>query len=227
MGSFLSSPPKEGSAASRSRFLNNLLKKYARAISFEDKAEYFLPGGSIDELVTIEAIKDILELGGKSQHTELAQWIHTKAKIVFALTMLSTFQAEVDPREAMLCFQQNGFTDASLPVDNPRSPDITQDIPSILREKWNDFERFTFWEKQWAFLVRVFSPGDFMYELGSQSIFPFTSRDDQRTGSGNFSKVYCVEIHPKHNQHPFAQVRQPSHPKPATYSYFHDRHVDY
>lgn len=190
---------------------SQIMEKLETATTFQGKKEQFLPEGVLDELATTAAIRDVLKLNDPQKHVDLVNWIESDAKRVLAVTLQTVNTAKLR-RWSMIAFWKSEFTDASLPVDNPGQPAVLKDIPHKVRKKWSKTMRNTFWEKQWMFIVKVFSAPPYHYDLSSQVIFPILYEEGKNRSKGNLSTVYCVEMHPKHIKHPSTRVRQLSYP---------------
>lgn len=185
---------------------DNIISNLVAANSFEDNGREYLPEGKLETLVTATDIGRILSTSKSLGDDELVHWIAVNAKKVFALTVIVT-KSSIKTRQAMILFRTEGFTDKSLPVDNPREKDkIKQDLPKSLT--WHLSDRFTFYQTQFQFLAPVFEKKTYSFNLREEHILPFNSCMDRAPGDGAFSKVYCLEIEQSHNGHlPLKKVR--------------------
>src|SRR2546425_337546 len=99
----------------------------------------------------------------------------------------------------MMRFRKSGFNDSKLPVGNPKPPEVKDTAPTMLKfEKhfiprvWPEFWLHNFYEKQWRYLVPVFTPSTYDYNLSPECIFPF-SLEDSVPKVGAFSSVFKVK----------------------------------
>jgi hypothetical protein len=183
--------------------VNKLYSAYT-ASTFDEYRRNFLPHGHLTNVLTQEAVEqelegmenDLLDHEKRrfdiSYRLQLSSWICTWASVLFA----TVIQCALTPRTMYLSlanFEQQRFDDSCLPIEAPR---MTQS--KLFRKKiWKTFHLEDFYEKQWRFLVPVFSSGQYHYDLADQTILPFTG-DMRDVVNGGFSSVRKVEIHPSH-----------------------------
>jgi hypothetical protein len=180
-----------------------------------DKQREFLPRDCLERLVTQDTIKKELELDDVERaekiwlcetcQVELVQWIQSKARIVFAITIYCDYSAEVTIR-LMHRFQELEFDDTRLPVKNPKavadSTESEAQEPEYFDPKfWTPPKRYNFYQKQWLCLVPVFKSCQYNYDLETGRVFPFFS-DGRKPKEGAFSWVHKVEIHSAHQDYP-------------------------
>jgi len=189
---------------------DQILDKYVKS-KFDHEVKQFLPGGCIDELVTLEAIiKEIVEkdqlkpgdldLQEGSAKKKVIDFIREKAKKVFAITVVSGLRGR-DLGMAMFQFMGINFIDNSLPVKEgnlscfhcPASP-------------WSRVRIHNFCREQWRFLAPIFSQQNFKVDLEPEHILPFIEKDNL-VKEGAFGQVFPVEIHPAHQKDPVLNVR--------------------
>ena len=177
---------------------------------FDDREQLFLPDDCIVRLITKDAIRDMLGLGSNSTSSQeqVVEWIYREARRVFATTIQCSISLS-DVLKCMTTFQKRGFSDASLPIDNPRRSS-DQEWLRHFRPKsvWTPIRLYCFWENQWKFLTPVFAMDRYDYDLLSECIFPFTWKDPTFK-EGAFSCVSKVKIHSAHQKHEFDEVRAP------------------
>jgi hypothetical protein len=176
------------------------------ASTFEEHSRNFLPCGELADILTQEAVgkelkrmahdlyddeKDYFDTHYTSQLTD---WTCDKALAIFATVM----QCGLTPRKVYLSlanFERRRFDDSCLPINTPTA---ASSVPKQFRKKfWKQLQLEEFYEKQWRFLVPVFSSSQYYYDLADQTILPFTG-DMRDVVNGGFSSVRKVEIHPRH-----------------------------
>jgi len=187
---------------------------------FDPEPKLFLPAGRIENLVTKETI--IKELQAKdnlaskalrltrSSRMRIVDFVCEKAKIVFAITLLSGLDGK-NIEWAMLRFMDPtiNLTDESLPIRGSIPVDNSVFRDEYSKSPWTDTRIHNFRRSQWQFLSPVFSQKNFSIELEPQHILPFTMRDDS-VREGAFGQVFQVDIHPAHRLNPAGNVRLPT-----------------
>ncbi|KAF2825062.1 hypothetical protein CC86DRAFT_353840 [Ophiobolus disseminans] len=192
---------------------SQIVEKYVESF-FNDRTYKYLPDHRIEELIDLDAIEHELgKIRGQPDvdhekynddfRRDLARWILSKSRRVFAITV----QCELKPRLlllSMILFKRHGFNDEALqlqPLKDPQKILVWNPPKAFPPQIWNQSKKNTFYETQWKFLVPVFSPEQYDYDLNQNVIFPFTV-----IGSipkdGAFSFVYRIRIHEGHQKHP-------------------------
>lgn len=181
--------------------------------NFDGSDRDFLPEQSLVRVITPEAIAEELSKfteglhlikedsreGVRREYTtefrqQLATWIWSNARRTFAAMV----HCNLGPLHLLLSMQKcrdTNFDDHSLPLRDPSS------LPnSWNRSIWTISKLRDFYDKQWRFLVPVFSPDDYNYNHQHMCIFPFTKMNvTPRVGA--FSTVHKVGVHPDHQRH--------------------------
>lgn len=191
-------------AARRESLAKRILDSFDGS-TFDSMRRPFLPENCLNDLITINTIREELKLDELDRDTyskewqELfTEWIHTQARKVFAITVQCGLPWD-DTFDAMQLFREQDFEDKLLPIEDPRS------LTDTLRKRfdseiWFDVRLYDFYEKQWKCLCPVFSPEKYDYDLSPECIFPFTILAGVHT-EGAFSSVYKVKIHDAHQEH--------------------------
>lgn len=187
-----------------------IISRYEKS-HFDQDQKDFLPAGSLEDLLTEEAI--VKELRGDS-HLDLEElllppenqlvvdFIRQDAKRVFAITVIFEFRGE-DLRKAMRIFKRINFTDKCLPVQDESLKGQLCKFPKL----WTPARIHKFCREQWCFLSPVFSPQQTMFYLKPNHILPFTEKGSGcDVQEGAFSQVFCIKIHPAHLIDPVKDV---------------------
>ena len=179
---------------------------------FDLRAHDFLPDDFIEELITKDAIQIVLGLGTGSapisaKEKKFVDWIHSKARRLFAIIVYcGLVQDEIT--KSLKKFRVSEFTDGSLPIEKPRGSEgqaLSRQF-YFMPGFWNAPRLGSFWDHQWKFNVPIFDVDTYNYDLPSESIFPFTWKDES-VKEGAFSCVYRVRIHTAHQKHELEDVR--------------------
>ncbi|KAJ4290397.1 hypothetical protein N0V90_010613 [Kalmusia sp. IMI 367209] len=200
--SFLDSPVPETLA-------KRLIASFCSGISsFDTDPPYYLPHKSIEEVITDEAVDKELRRSAEElarpgrgifpEHLrrQICQWITEKANKVFAITV----ECDLDISRliiAMRSFYQNGFDNSRLPISDPKSVAMKDQFDERI---WSQAGLINFYIHQWKYLVPVFTPQRYDYDLHSKTIFPFTLQSN-KSRIGGFSSVYKVSLHADHQEH--------------------------
>ncbi|KAK0648663.1 hypothetical protein B0T16DRAFT_456125 [Cercophora newfieldiana] len=162
----------------------------------------FLPDDCIDELVTIDAVREHLECPPtkKKQEDQILDFIFDKqhgAKKLFVIALLCDIPSkDLDLAKAMLLFRKVGVHDGDLPIKPDECAAITDS-----RSPWNPVKIRIFDERQWAVLAPVFTDQNTKLRLEPGHIFPIVG--DIRGGEeGAFGEVVQVTIHEQHWSRP-------------------------
>ena len=180
--------------------------------NFDGSSRFYLPELRLHQLVTLEAIVSELcrfteflytvksdsrerfrETYDKDTLRDFAEWILSSAHRTFAIMV----HCDINPLQLLASMQKCRdieFTDANLPVLDPGT------LPTFWNKTiWSISKSKDFCEKQWRFLVPVFSPDDYRYDRQYNCIFPFT-KANVAPRVGAFSTVHKVTIHPDHQK---------------------------
>lgn len=177
--------------------------------NFYDPARKYLPIEVLGKLITEKDVeKELEKIANDPDETivqaynadirrEFTKWILENARQTFAICVSLDLGAR-GLMESMAFFNAGGFDDNSLPLADPQRSPPNQDLFDL--ETWSPAKLDGFWEKQWAYLVPVFGPSKYDYNLLDNCILPFT-KDSARPKIGAFGFVWKVTIHPDHQQH--------------------------
>jgi hypothetical protein len=193
---------------------DQIIDEYQKS-KFDPDVKHFVPEGSVDRLVTLEAIiKELLEkdqlepadlvLEDGSVKKGIVDFAYGEAKKVFATTVVSGLRGNPLVR-AMWQFKQIQFIDTSLPFLEENSS-IDPFFSNTRGSPWNKTRIHNFCREQWGFLAPVFSRQNFNVDLEARHILPFIERDDLKK-EGAFAQVFRVEIHEAHQKDPALNVR--------------------
>ena len=189
---------------------DRLLKSFVRS-TFDSRTQDYLPEGQIAELVTVDTIRQELDLDnldastasrfGQSRQAELLEWIILSASKLFAICVECGIRPRRNILATFLRFKKYAFGDHSLPIPPPednRGPTATNSSDLIFHEQvWTRLNLYNFYDKQWKYLVPVFGTDQYDYDLASNCILPF-SKSTKNNKAGAFSTVYEVKVHPNH-----------------------------
>ncbi|RSL51016.1 hypothetical protein CEP51_015268 [Fusarium floridanum] len=149
---------------------------------FDDPSEYFLPNGSIDNLITKDSVYKELRAEpsslaeDKTELESLVEFVLVSARKLFATTLLIGNSGH-ELQSRMKWFQDEDITDDSLPL------------------------QMSWWEKNYWFLAPVFSDTGLSYDFEPDTILPFTERDPD-VKADRFGMTTQYRIHERHiNQH--------------------------
>jgi hypothetical protein len=147
----------------------------------------------LDQIV--EGVREQLRQHYHSEYRQsLASWISANAQVTFAVMV----HCNLPPCQLLMSIdvcKSTSFTDKDLPLLDRETPPRGWN-PNI----WSKSVLRDFYDKQWRFLVPVFSPNDYHYDLEHNCIFPF-NKADAVPKVGAFSYVYKVAVHEKHQMH--------------------------
>ncbi|KAH8203217.1 hypothetical protein TruAng_002622 [Truncatella angustata] len=176
----------------------DLLMERTHQSYFDNKKQDFLPEGTLQNLLSRRSIvKEMPQLANSEVEAErLIDFILCQANKVFAITIYTGIDGP-SLLKAMANFHKHDFNDALLPTSRIGQ---TNQGPFGLKI-WTKLNIKKFCDSQWQFLAPVFSPTDFVYHLSTESILPFTWKNEIIIG-GYFSQVSEVEIHPSHQAEP-------------------------
>jgi hypothetical protein len=184
----------------------------------------FIPRGILEDLVTEDAVFDILNgvLPSQSTNADTQERGYTRKicsitgharctyRRVFAILVL------IDKPEEILSFISNGIDDSCLPLEGiPRLPEGRQSVflclkstpgtPIPFLKQWSASACKNFYREQWGMIAPCFEkPGEGdvrvkFYDLHDNTILPWTWEDDNPR-RGGFSKVKHVRIHEQHHE---------------------------
>lgn len=193
---------------------------------FDSFDRNFMPQGILERCVTRKRILVAMSIDHPNECDEsLVGFTINGAIRLFATCVLLKFDHDHRLHTAMLQFQRNRITDKKLPI--PKPPKSEGSMPSKMNPKDHEFSAMEcgvkprqriwgsstindFWEKQWSFLVPVFSTDPNtdpeQYNLSKHIIIPFTVKHADYD-AGSFGKVYKYEVHPNHIVDPARKVR--------------------
>ena len=180
---------------------------------FDNKLGYFLPNGSLDNLITKESVTrelSSLKAQHKAEVESLAEFIAIFAKKLFGIVVVLPGCASVQLiRKRMEVFRDKGITDSNLPLQESWWEENFSTITIRGRmighvPGWHGFGYGELWPfslvknfctfQHW-FLAPVFSSTGLSYDLEPGAILPFTERDPD--GSHSAWNIR-YRIHEKH-----------------------------
>jgi serine/threonine protein kinase len=196
--------PSSGKLVSKQSLANELRASLLNSC-FDHPDRRFLPHGTIDEIVTRDAIENELREDGTTalSHAlahhlvEIADWVRAEARKVFATTMLCNPSLDQLTTFIALCYD-HGYDDKSLPLGDPHS--ATWQAPEPFRpSRGLQPSADQFYENQWKCLSPVFSAEYYRHNLPMEAILPFID-DKFESKAGAITKVYKLRVHPSHLQ---------------------------
>lgn len=178
----------------------------------------FVPEGQIYNLLTETTIRRLLRLSRRRIDDALVDYIVTRAKRLFTLTILIN-QEDYKLVDYMTFFRDNGYRDSKLMAGtNFESVDVqTNELSHFQQEIMEDLQNERLFqsfpsreitEKQWQVLTPVFSTEVDSYYFHGRVVLPFrkVKTDTNRPMRGAFSEVFKIEIHPDHFIDPLNKV---------------------
>ena len=221
--SFLAMGQSE-SSGTRPRRSGNLRNRIAELLVTSDwDNKDFLPESHLSSLMTKEEIT--MEMPGAT--TELVDFVHNKARKVFATILLLNVKEEIVP--IMASFHRHKFNDTCLPIgkmfedktckvkdlwdcsescENGRKAHCAH--PPFLdvfhHPPWEAYDVKLFYTTQWTFLAPVFEISKMEPDicLDRDHILPFTFVDDGRDGlEGQFGSVVKARLRADHQKATF------------------------
>ncbi|KAI1121969.1 hypothetical protein F5Y10DRAFT_255134 [Nemania abortiva] len=172
--------------------------------TFDTRPEKYCPQNKFEEFVTKEAISKHFENDlpdDKPGRRELVRWIYDKARKIFFIMVVSGF-TNIETLTALRRIRADGLTDECLPISKPRSDDGVTEI----WESESITQRDNFFDKQWRFIIPVFSKSQFHHDLQPETILPFEEIDNGYISQGGFSHVRGFKVHPAHQYPEYAHV---------------------
>jgi hypothetical protein len=184
---------------------SQILHSFTEA-NFHDPPRRYLPRRKIEDLINQDSVKRELDKipeaykvkFDEGQRSLLAAWVTKHARKVFATAL----QCDLEPYHlllAMAVFQHQNFTDDRLPLpDHQKKRPPPEVFPAAI---WAPLKLDNFCDRQWKFLVPIFTKDEYNRDFSEKYIFPFTS-DGAVPKDGAFSSVFRVKIHPDHRELP-------------------------
>lgn len=182
-------------------------------IKEEQSPRPFLPRGAFDKLITAESIEvELLRTGcitttqSRTEVQGLVDFILSRAKKCFATLVFIKRVPEIKT------FHQNSLTDEQLPVafefvegkcipsvlDKARSHPDVELLSTCFQHPWDRQDREAFAEKQWLFLVPVFTEENWQHKFHDKCPLPFLYPVEQVARQTLFSEVRQWLIHRDH-----------------------------
>ncbi|KAM0551831.1 hypothetical protein ACHAPJ_008166 [Fusarium lateritium] len=172
--------------------LEDMIFEYRTESPFD--ARYFFPRSCL-ELITRATITTVLDYPERS----LVDFIEKQAKVCFAVLVT----IGVDVERAITAFSSFNLTDRCLPIpkdvihDNYRTQGSDRDcnhspeLSAFHHQPWSRRTISDFYDKQWEFLVPIFTLNKFEYHLDGKAVLPIISVDSDRKSGvfGDVSKV--------------------------------------
>ncbi|KAJ8131727.1 hypothetical protein O1611_g1897 [Lasiodiplodia mahajangana] len=168
--------------------------------TFDTRPEKYCPRDKFDAFVTEEAIARQLVNGRR----ELVRWIYNNARKIFVIMVVSGFRNE-EVLTVIRRIRANGLTDDCLPISKPNNDD-GPNPQQLLWEGESITQRDNFFDKQWRFIIPVFSKTQFHHDLQPETILPFEEIETSSINQGGFSHVRGFKVHPAHQYPGYAQV---------------------
>lgn len=142
----------------------------------------FVPEGYLRENVTVNDIVSIIsdEVFEVPQHKRgsTADAIFEDFLKVFSILI------DINSPQKLSSFIESDVLDQRLPLDEEL-------LKTLLPQAWANFKSL-----QWEYLAYRFRKGQYQIKLGPERVLPFVDQED--LGSGGYSTVYKVTIHPTH-----------------------------
>ncbi|KAH8905745.1 hypothetical protein BR93DRAFT_698236 [Coniochaeta sp. PMI_546] len=184
--------------------LENIAHNYAKGV-FDATAQYFLPEGKIESLVTALAIKK----EAPKLSDDIIRWILKDAKRLFVIGLKSLHSNPDLLKPALERFKEIKFDDSSIPITS-EPPEDNEDDETDTSDKqiWESFgckgvwgrqHLIAFHQEQWKYFAPVFEDGIFHYELSAHHILPVTWKH-KLAHEGGFATVHKVEMHEAHQR---------------------------
>lgn len=173
-------------------------------ISFDGMQGDFWPHGSIDAIITHDAVSRLWQTTEKNDQ-ELHNFVTSvikDSKLVLATVLSLNFDSK-ESRQAIDRFQRFQLNDSRLPFDSEHFGPK----PGTYDHPWNTWAVKLFCKTQWGFLAPVFGRNQNELKLNKNIPLPFTETNLD-AGSGHFSDVREVIIHDAHRKNTNIPVRQ-------------------
>lgn len=187
----------------------NLVMSAYLTFYHSDPEHNFMPEGKLEDLFTIDAIKQVL----KNCSPETCAFIRHKASKVFATLIL------IDKADAIRDFEKFEVCDAYLPIvlesdasepnvfhlvsERDENPSECNDALKSLffaDDTWSltDWAIQSFCDSQWKFMAPVFSDTSQHRSFSSRRVLPFYIPEGERPipKPSTFSTVYQAWVHP-------------------------------
>lgn len=185
-------------------FCEKLLTKQVTSL-FDRPTRDFWPASIIRDLTTKDTVRQVLYSNSEDYNEELVNFISIHAKRLFCLTATTLGSAQ-KLLTAMKLFYEKDYKDSDLSaetLDDIKAADnhtaIDEQLKSLDKKLWRKKAVYDFQETQWKALVPILSTAQSNYNFKPKTILPFISIENN-VGSGAFSRVHKVEIHPDHYQ---------------------------
>ncbi|KAI1357894.1 hypothetical protein F5Y08DRAFT_346272 [Xylaria arbuscula] len=169
----------------------------------------FLPTQSYESLLTRANIRN--DLPGASD--DLIDFIDKRAKRTFATVLLTLagFHTNTGMTSIMNSFQQHGFDDNCLPIDEGLNSNLENHLKgcqanplSVFRDDRLRRTIYTFYTNQWAFLAPKFPLEKNSRTLHRNCILPFTEFGGE-SKEGTFGEVFPAKLRVDHQK----MIQQP------------------
>ncbi|KAH5594453.1 hypothetical protein HBI24_006400 [Parastagonospora nodorum] len=157
----------------------------------------FLPRHALEKILTEDRLRREFDANGFEDSQQLALYIHTHAKKVFAILILLGLERSM-PQLACQKFKDEYLPLVSTDGCMTSSSGIPQDHPALRPfGEWqtSDIERFC--TNQWLALAPTFDTGK-DYEFDSSVILPFVEARTIERSTGGYGRVSQVKISPDH-----------------------------
>ena len=168
---------------SKLREIRNLLSTQKKKAAGQGNKS-FLPEGSLDRILCRENISE--SLSDPSFQIQLPKFESTvdlvfkERKKVFAILVETGLEC------TLVEFIEHRISDRLLPASE-------EQLKPVLAEST---DRHLFTERQWNYLALEFSRGPYVQQLSADHVLPYV--EQEQIGSGGFSRVYKVRVHPAH-----------------------------
>lgn len=149
----ISDSSSENEDTSAIRVLEDKLFSAFEISKFDERNLRFYPHGRLDELITRDAIEEVLseQSNGEVDVHETVDFVMEQARKVFAIVVSCGISRVLS---IMKAFRSCDFNDRCLPIEDPNSDASALRI--FKSRLWNRMERSRFYDTQWQFLAPVF-----------------------------------------------------------------------
>lgn len=212
----------------------------------EDKVlkNWYFPRGVLEQIIVEETVIAVLSELKRSSSKPFDEDIQSYARKICqapghsnevgpikSYRKIFTILVLVESSHKILDFIKHELSDEDLPLkrlpmdkeestfglrrDSNHDEPLHQDCFNPRMEMFSE----NFYKYQWTTLATYFAKGQnkkvWLYPLLEEDILPWTE-EERRIGSGGFSEVYQVHIHPSHHNFDDPKASSKSFPSPAT-----------
>ena len=164
----------------RSKLQTEMLRKDAAG----QESRKFIPEGSLQQLLRSEDITNSLrdpKLGIPWYKIET-----TKSTVLQTASKVFAILIDLGLESKLIDFIEHDLLDSSLPASKDRLREVLHEASEL----------FSFEQLQWDYFPYRISRGQYAKKIPKPMVFPYT--EQTQIGSGGFSTVYRVVVHPDH-----------------------------